>query len=189
MQDRIRIRSALLESARGDRGACHDTHKLAGHRPCTDSVAYETNCLTPGLVSSGRPGWRVRLRGRSRRSNGLHIAALAGSWIALVAGLAGVRDRDRTLSFAPRLPEELSRLALKICLRRRRLAVDVRTATATTPSSTVSRCPSLTTGSRSPRRSTTPSCVRSPQGQRRLRPRPNHRDVSRSGGVQRKARR
>jgi alpha,alpha-trehalose phosphorylase len=63
--------------------------------------------------------------------DGLHIAALAGSWIALVAGLAGVRDRDRTLSFAPRLPEELSRLALKICLRRRRLAVDVRTATAT----------------------------------------------------------
>jgi alpha,alpha-trehalose phosphorylase len=63
--------------------------------------------------------------------DGLHMAALAGSWIALVAGLAGMRDRDGILSFAPRLPQELSRLAFKICLRRRRLAVDVRAATAT----------------------------------------------------------
>ena len=63
--------------------------------------------------------------------DGLHLAALAGSWIALVAGLAGMRDRDGTLSFAPRLPEELSRLAFKISLRHRVLAVDVRAATAT----------------------------------------------------------
>lgn len=38
--------------------------------------------------------------------DGLHMAALAGSWIALVACLAGMRDRDGTLSFVPRLPEE-----------------------------------------------------------------------------------
>ncbi|MHB1536326.1 MAG: glycoside hydrolase family 65 protein [Acidimicrobiales bacterium] len=63
--------------------------------------------------------------------DGLHMAALAGSWIALVAGLGGMRDRDGTLAFAPRLPEQLSRLALKISLRRRRLAIDVRAATAT----------------------------------------------------------
>ena len=63
--------------------------------------------------------------------DGLHIASLAGSWIAIVAGLAGMRYRDGTLSFAPRLPEELSRLAFKISLRRRRLAVDVRPTTAT----------------------------------------------------------
>ena len=63
--------------------------------------------------------------------DGLHMAALAGSWIALVAGLGGMRDRDGTLSFAPRLPEELSRLVFKVSLRRRRLAIDVRAATAT----------------------------------------------------------
>ena len=63
--------------------------------------------------------------------DGLHMAALAGSWIALVAGLAGMRDRDGILSFAPRLPDELSRLAFKISLRDRVLAVDVRAATAT----------------------------------------------------------
>jgi alpha,alpha-trehalose phosphorylase len=63
--------------------------------------------------------------------DGLHMAALAGSWIALVAGLAGMRDRNGTLSFAPRLPGRLSRLAFKISLRRRQLAIDVRAATAT----------------------------------------------------------
>ena len=63
--------------------------------------------------------------------DGLHIASLAGSWTALVAGLAGMRDRGSTLSFAPRLPEQLSRLAFRISLRRRRLAVDIRAAAAT----------------------------------------------------------
>jgi len=63
--------------------------------------------------------------------DGLHMAALAGSWIAVVAGLAGMRYRDGTLSFTPRLPEKLSRLAFKISLRQRRLAVDVRSEAVT----------------------------------------------------------
>jgi len=63
--------------------------------------------------------------------DGLHIAALAGSWIALVVGLAGMRDRDRTLSFTPRLPAELTRLAFKISVRQRLLAVDVLATTVT----------------------------------------------------------
>ena len=42
-----------------------------------------------------------------------------------------MRDHDGTLSFAPRLPEALTRLAFTISLRGRRLAVDVRPATAT----------------------------------------------------------
>ncbi|MDQ6615752.1 MAG: family 65 glycosyl hydrolase [Actinomycetota bacterium] len=63
--------------------------------------------------------------------DGLHIAALAGTWIALVAGLTGLRDQGGTLSFAPRLPDQLTRLAVKIFLRRRRIAVDVTPETAT----------------------------------------------------------
>jgi alpha,alpha-trehalose phosphorylase len=35
--------------------------------------------------------------------NGLHIASMAGSWIAAVAGFGGMRDHDGTLTFAPRL--------------------------------------------------------------------------------------
>ncbi len=63
--------------------------------------------------------------------DGLHIAALAGSWIALVAGLAGMRQRGDTLHFAPRLPAGLSRLAFTISQRRRRLVVEVSAAAAT----------------------------------------------------------
>ena len=36
--------------------------------------------------------------------DGLHIASLAGSWIAAVAGFGGMRDHGGELSFRPRLP-------------------------------------------------------------------------------------
>jgi hypothetical protein len=57
--------------------------------------------------------------------DGLHIAALAGTWIALVAGLGGMRERDGNLHFAPRLPEGISRLAFALSVRQRRLRVTV----------------------------------------------------------------
>jgi alpha,alpha-trehalose phosphorylase len=45
--------------------------------------------------------------------DGLHIASLAGSWIAAVAGFGGVRDFGGVLSFRPRLPEKITRLAFR----------------------------------------------------------------------------
>jgi alpha,alpha-trehalose phosphorylase len=63
--------------------------------------------------------------------DGLHMAALAGTWIALVAGLAGMRERDGALAFAPRLPEGITRLAFAIELYGSRLRVDVAPAAAT----------------------------------------------------------
>jgi alpha,alpha-trehalose phosphorylase len=57
--------------------------------------------------------------------DGLHIASLAGSWLALVAGFGGFRDHGGTLSFAPRLPAALDRLAFRITHRGRRLLVEV----------------------------------------------------------------
>ncbi len=57
--------------------------------------------------------------------DGVHIASLAGTWIAAVAGLGGMRDHDGELSFAPRLPEALTRLAFRITFRARRLLVEV----------------------------------------------------------------
>jgi alpha,alpha-trehalose phosphorylase len=44
-------------------------------------------------------------------ANGLHLAALAGTWIALVAGFGGMRDHNGELSFAPRLPDGLDGLS------------------------------------------------------------------------------
>ena len=58
--------------------------------------------------------------------DGLHIASLAGTWLAVVAGFGGLRDHDPTLSFAPRLPSRLSRLAFRLLYRGRRLSVEVR---------------------------------------------------------------
>jgi alpha,alpha-trehalose phosphorylase len=58
-------------------------------------------------------------------SDGLHIASLAGTWIVVVAGFGGMRDHDDALSFAPRLPERLTRIAFGLCFRGRRLRVEV----------------------------------------------------------------
>ncbi|MFD1929989.1 glycoside hydrolase family 65 protein [Nonomuraea mangrovi] len=63
--------------------------------------------------------------------DGLHIASLAGSWIALVNGLAGMRRRDGRLAFAPRLPDGLTRLGFTIVMRGSRLGVRVDEGTAT----------------------------------------------------------
>src|ERR1700684_1200536 len=41
--------------------------------------------------------------------DGLHIASLAGSWTAAVAGFGGMRDGGDQLSFKPRLPEQITR--------------------------------------------------------------------------------
>ncbi|HEY5835329.1 glycoside hydrolase family 65 protein [Streptomyces sp.] len=64
--------------------------------------------------------------------DGLHIAALAGTWTAIVAGLGGMRMFEReTLHFAPRLPETLSRIAFRLTFRGRRLHVEVLRNSAT----------------------------------------------------------
>jgi alpha,alpha-trehalose phosphorylase len=68
----------------------------------------------------------IDLEDRERNTrDGLHIASLAGAWIAAVAGFGGMRDHDGTLSFTPRLPPGLTRLAFGICFRQRRLRVEV----------------------------------------------------------------
>jgi alpha,alpha-trehalose phosphorylase len=57
--------------------------------------------------------------------DGVHLAALAGSWIAAVGGFGGMRDHGGSLGFAPRLPDALSRLAFRLAVRGRRLKVEV----------------------------------------------------------------
>jgi alpha,alpha-trehalose phosphorylase len=63
--------------------------------------------------------------------DGLHIAALAGIWTALVVGFGGMRHTDCTLQFAPKLPERLTRLAFTVQMLGRRLRVEMSGATAT----------------------------------------------------------
>jgi alpha,alpha-trehalose phosphorylase len=65
--------------------------------------------------------------------DGLHVAALAGTWIALVSGFAGLRERGGTLAFAPRLPAGITRLVITLTMRQRRLRIEI------TPDSTTYR--------------------------------------------------
>jgi alpha,alpha-trehalose phosphorylase len=62
--------------------------------------------------------------------DGLHLAALAGAWLAAVAGFGGMRDHGKTLSFAPRLPSRLTRLSFGLLYRGRRLRVGISSDTA-----------------------------------------------------------
>jgi alpha,alpha-trehalose phosphorylase len=57
--------------------------------------------------------------------DGVHIASLAGTWNALVAGLGGLRHKGGTVSFAPRLPGGLTRLAFTLKIRGRCLKVEI----------------------------------------------------------------
>ncbi len=57
--------------------------------------------------------------------DGVHIASLGGALVAAIAGLGGVRDHGAELSFAPRLPRGLTRLAFSVTFRGRRLRVEV----------------------------------------------------------------
>jgi alpha,alpha-trehalose phosphorylase len=57
--------------------------------------------------------------------DGLHIASLAGAWIAAVAGFGGMRDEGARLRFAPALPEEISRLRFRMRYRGSTLEVAI----------------------------------------------------------------
>lgn len=57
--------------------------------------------------------------------DGLHMASLAGTWTALVAGFGGLRDDEHVLSLDPKLPDEISRLKFGLHWRNYRLAAEI----------------------------------------------------------------
>ncbi|GIH66014.1 glycoside hydrolase family 65 protein [Microbispora siamensis] len=57
--------------------------------------------------------------------DGVHMASLAGAWIALVGGFGGMRAREGRVCFAPRLPSGITRLTFRVRYRGRLLRVDV----------------------------------------------------------------
>jgi alpha,alpha-trehalose phosphorylase len=63
--------------------------------------------------------------------DGVHIASLAGAWIAAVAGFGGMREHGGNLTFAPRLPARLQRLTFRLLFRGRSLKVDASRTHAT----------------------------------------------------------
>ncbi len=57
--------------------------------------------------------------------DGLHMASLAGSWTALVAGFGGLRDDEDVLSLDPHLPDGIACLRFRLRWKGFRLTVDV----------------------------------------------------------------
>jgi trehalose/maltose hydrolase-like predicted phosphorylase len=60
--------------------------------------------------------------------NGLHMASLAGTWTALVAGFGGLRDDEGVLVLDPHLPDGISCLRFRLRWKGFRLTVDARHA-------------------------------------------------------------
>jgi alpha,alpha-trehalose phosphorylase len=58
--------------------------------------------------------------------DGLHIASLAGAWMALIGGFGGMRCGSGRLSFAPRLPSGIAGLSFRMRYRGRIVHVEVR---------------------------------------------------------------
>ncbi|MFC0678188.1 glycoside hydrolase family 65 protein [Lysobacter korlensis] len=58
--------------------------------------------------------------------DGLHIASLAGMWVALTAGFGGMRHGSDGLRFEPRLPPSLARIAFGLRIGSGTLRVEVR---------------------------------------------------------------
>lgn len=58
-------------------------------------------------------------------ADGLHITSMAGSWLSIVQGFAGMRTINGTLSFAPQLPDGWEGYGFKIVYRGRLISVCV----------------------------------------------------------------
>ncbi len=63
--------------------------------------------------------------------NGIHVASLAGAWLALVAGFGGLRDHNGKLTFAPALPDTMHGLRFAIRWREFKVRVEVTATEAT----------------------------------------------------------
>jgi alpha,alpha-trehalose phosphorylase len=63
--------------------------------------------------------------------DGVHMGSLAGAWLAVVAGLGGMRHHGDTLGFAPRLPPGIQGLSFRLTFLDRLIKVSVNRRRAT----------------------------------------------------------
>lgn len=57
---------------------------------------------------------------------GLHITSMAGTWMSIVEGFAGMRVVDNTLSFAPKIPKQWKSFSFKVNFRNQVIKVNVK---------------------------------------------------------------
>jgi alpha,alpha-trehalose phosphorylase len=61
----------------------------------------------------------------SNTRDGLHMASLAGAWMALVNGFGGLRDDEGVLALDPQLPDSFARLRFRLMWQGYRLTISV----------------------------------------------------------------
>ncbi len=57
--------------------------------------------------------------------DGIHAAAMAGTWLAIIYGFAGMRDTGKLLTFKPVLPKAFKRLKFRLMYRHRLLEINI----------------------------------------------------------------
>ncbi len=57
--------------------------------------------------------------------DGVHIASMGGTWMAVAYGIAGLRDWNGRISFHPKLPEKTCLLNFRLTIRGRLLEIDM----------------------------------------------------------------
>jgi beta-phosphoglucomutase len=90
--------------------------------PCIQSVAAADLGYTERAYSYFRQTARMDLDDvGGNTAAGVHTAAMAGTWMSLVYGFAGMRDRGTRLCFDPRLPARLTGMCIRLRIRGRLL--------------------------------------------------------------------
>jgi alpha,alpha-trehalose phosphorylase len=90
----------------------YNTHSILATKIGRDQQAYDYFCKAAGLDLDD---------GRGTIDDGLHSAALGGTWQTLVYGFLGMRLVPKGIVFEPRLPEAWKSVSLRIAYRGYRL--------------------------------------------------------------------
>ena len=100
--------------------------------PCIQSVAAADLGYTERAYSYFRRTARMDLDDvGGNTAAGVHTAAMAGTWMSLVYGFAGMRDRQAGLCFNPRLPARLTGMCIRLRIHGRLLEFTLNHGTAT----------------------------------------------------------
>jgi alpha,alpha-trehalose phosphorylase len=100
--------------------------------PCTQAVmAAEVGHLSLAYDYLAEAAFMDLQDREHNTKDGLHIASLAGAWTALVGGFGGMRVREGSLCFSPKLPPGIVGLSFRLRYRGRIVLVEVRDHAAT----------------------------------------------------------
>ncbi|HTS18530.1 MAG TPA: glycosyl hydrolase family 65 protein [Verrucomicrobiae bacterium] len=86
----------------------YNTHSILATKIGRDQQAYDYFCRAAGLDLDD---------GRGTIDDGLHAAALGGTWQTLAYGFLGMRLLARAISFEPHLPEAWKSVSLRVAYR------------------------------------------------------------------------